>query len=209
MRNLALSSLVILTAVAGSARADNNDYRYHARTHEVAAAEPLHAYAPGQAGAQLSKGELALMGAEHPRATLETGDRRIDAIQNGAGQGEHHARREPWLSNTDVQSLVAPHSLDIEHCYLDQVSAARQGGKLDLTLTIGSDGSLVSLKAATAGLSRSTTHKIESCARQVVASVEFPARRNDTTVVVPFLFHKTHAAGAGPIESCWSASGCR
>ena len=160
--------------------------------------EPLHAYAPGQAGAQLSKGELALMGAEHPHAALEPDIKLSD-----------RRGRDPFLSNADVQAQVAPRSLDIEHCYLDQVSAARQGGKLDLTLTIGSDGSLVALKAATTNLSARTTHKIESCVRQVVETVQFPARRNDTTAVVPFLFHKTHAPNTGPIESCWNAAGCR
>ncbi len=205
MRISALSSIVTVTtvvAVAGAARADHGDYHYRARTHEVAAVEPLHAYAPGQAGAQLSKGELALIGAEHPHAVLETGDVVIATTHQGP-------RREPFLSTADISAQVSPHALEIEHCYLDQASAARQGGALDLTLTIGSDGSLVALKAAAAGLSVRTTHKIESCVRQVVSAVEFPARRNDTTVVVPFLFHKTHAAGAGPIESCWSAAGCR
>lgn len=200
MRILALSSIVTLTAVAGSARADHADFRYHARTHEVAAVEPLHAYAPSQAGAQLSKGELALIGAEHPHAILETGDVQID--------DRRAVHRDPFLTNADIQSLVTPHSLDIEHCYLDHVSAARQGGKLDLTLTIGADGTLATVKAAATGLSSRTTHKIESCVRQIVETVEFPARRNDTTAVVPFLFHKTHAPNSGPIESCWSAKGC-
>lgn len=201
MRNLALSSIVLLTAVAGSARADSSEYHYRARTHAVAAVEPLHAYAPGQAGAQLSKGELALMGAEHPHATLETGD--VKLVERTG------PRREAFLSTADVSAQVSPHALAIEHCYLDQAAAARQGGSLDLTLTIGSDGSLVGLKAAAPGLSRGTTHKIEACVRQVVSAVEFPARRNDTTVVVPFLFHKAHAPNSGPIESCWSAAGCR
>jgi hypothetical protein len=64
----------------------------------------------------------------------------------------------------------------------------------------------VSLSATAPGWSRAATRKLEACVHAAVAAVEFPARRNDTTAIVPYVFHRT--PGAAPIPSCWSAKGC-
>lgn len=192
MRISAFSSALALTvfALAGSARADHatDEYRYHARTHAVAAAEPTHAYSTVQAAAITGAptpalGELAITGAAPV----------------------HAAAREPWLSTHDITATVAPHAADIEHCYVGQLAASAPGGTLELTLVIGRDGSVVSLTAAAPGWSRAATHKLETCVRAAVGDAAFPARRNDTTAVVPYLFHRTPAT---PIPSCWSAKGC-
>ncbi|HEX4419641.1 MAG TPA: hypothetical protein VH165_17125 [Kofleriaceae bacterium] len=206
MRILALSSIVTLTAVAGSARADNSDhadYRYHARTHEVAAVEPAHAYAPPQAGATLTKGELALSGSA---LSAHVGVHGLDATEAGDPDAAI-ARRDPFLTHREITAGVAPHAAEIEHCYLAQGGAAR-GGHLDVTLVIGRDGNLVSLGTTAAGLSPKATHKLAACVRDALETVEFPERRNDTTAVVPYEFQKTNTPGAGPIMSCWSAKGC-
>jgi hypothetical protein len=182
MRISALSSLVVLVAAAGAAHADR---KHSTTTREVAAlAETARTARADRGPALFSAGTLALTGPARP------------------------ARKEPFLSTGDVKAGVAPHISEIEHCYLDQVSAERRGGHLDLTLEIARDGFLVSVHAAAADLPAGTTHKIEACVREIVETVQFPARRNDTTAVVPYFFQKTDAPGAGPILSCWSPKGC-
>ena len=175
----------MVLAASGAARADHaSDYRYHARTHDVAAVEPTHAYSAAQA-AQVAAaptpalGELAITGHVAP----------------------HVERDEPWLSTHDITASVAPHAAEIEHCFVAQAP----GGTLDLTMVIGRDGNLRSLSATAPGLSRAATHKLEACVRSAVGDVEFPARQYDTTAVVPYLFHRMPAA---PILSCWSPQGC-
>lgn len=192
MRISALSSLLTLTVVAatGSARAERaTDDRYHARTHAVAAVEASHAYTAAQIAAANAAPTPAL------GALAITG--RVAA---------HVDRDEPWLSPREITASVAPHAGEIERCYVAALAADAPGGKLDLTMVIGRDGNLVSLSAAAPGWSRAATHKLEACVRAAVADVEFPARRNDTTAVVPYVFHRT--PGAAPILSCWSAKGC-
>ncbi|HET9626424.1 MAG TPA: hypothetical protein VFP84_33915 [Kofleriaceae bacterium] len=184
-----------LLATAGAARADRGEYRYHARTHAVAAGEAAYAYSPAQATAAAraetpALGELAITGQVH-HAGLSAETRAELAV-------------DPWLSGRDVSALVAPREAEIEHCYVAQAA----GGKLDLTMVIGRAGNLISLTAAAPGLSSKATHQLEACVRTAVADLAFPARRHDTTAVVPYLFHKASAAGAGPVLSCWSARGC-
>jgi hypothetical protein len=182
MRISALSSLVLLVAAAGAAHAE---HKHSTTTREVAAlAETARAVRAERGPVTFSAGTLALTGPARP------------------------ARKEPFLSTTDVTAGVAPHISEIEHCYLDRVGTAPRGGHLDLTLEIARDGFLISVHAAASGVPANTTHKIEACIREIVETVQFPARRNDTTAVVPYLFQKTAAPGAGPILSCWSAQGC-
>jgi hypothetical protein len=205
MRITVLSSCLVLGALAGSAHADRGElgYRYHAR---AALAEPAHAMRAETA--RLTREPPAPAIAPSPirsalaaaPAPLSTGDL--------AFSGPVPARRAPFLSATEISHGVAPHAADIEHCYLDQLGAARHGGSLEVTLVIGRDGGLVSLHAAATGASPTATHKIEACLHGALDDVRFPERRNDTTTVVPYAFHKTDAPGAGPILSCWSAKGC-
>jgi hypothetical protein len=118
------------------------------------------------------------------------------------------ARAEPFLTSGEISRNVAPHAPQIERCYLEQLGAGRQGGRLELTLVIARDGSVRSLKAAASGLPAKTVRKVEACIREIVETVQFPARRNDTTAVVPYMFQKTDVPNAGPLESCWNSRGC-
>jgi hypothetical protein len=116
-------------------------------------------------------------------------------------------RKEPYLEAREVAALVAPHAPDIERCYLDGVGSKR-GSYLALTLVVARDGSLLSLRTAIPGMPGKTLRKIAACAQEALAPVQFPSRRNDTTVIVPYYFQKTWAPGAGPQPSCWNAKGC-
>jgi len=117
-------------------------------------------------------------------------------------------RTAAFLEARDVAALVTPHAPQIERCYLDRVASARRGGHLDLTFVIGRDGSIVSLHAAADRLPIRAAPQVEACVRRAVDTLRFPARRNDTTAVVPYYFLKTDAPDAGPQLSCWSPKGC-
>ena len=47
-----------------------------------------------------------------------------------------------------------------------------------------------------------------ACIREAVEVVKFPARRNDTTAIVPYFFQHTNTPGGGPQLSCWDPKGC-
>jgi hypothetical protein len=205
MRTSALLSSILVLAtvtVAGSAHADT-EYRYHARTHEVAAAESTHAYSATQtASANAAQtpalGAMAITGKIHA-AHADSAEAGIQAAS------DPFARREPFLSNGDIKSTIAPYSQELESCYLDH---GGHGGKLEVTVVISRDGHLTSLKADAQGVSPKATHKIESCLKEIGETVQFPERRSETTAVLPWLFQKTSAPGAGPALSCWNAKGC-
>lgn len=163
------------------ARLERTEYRYQARAVQ-------HAVAMGEA----ERYERALPAA--PETTLSTGELAFAAP----------ARKAASLSSTEISAELAPFNADIQRCYTQRAT----GGDLAVTLVIGRDGGVVSLRADAPQVGGRTAARIERCIRSVVANVEFPARRNDTTAVVPYVFHKAEAPGAGPIHSCWRARGC-
>jgi hypothetical protein len=117
-------------------------------------------------------------------------------------------RKQPFLEAHDVAALVSPHGAGIERCYFAGVGALTHASRLDLTLVIARDGRVRSVKAAAPGLRGGAAREVTRCVRDQLDDVQFPARRNDTTAVVPFVFHKTEAPDAGPQLSCWRARGC-
>lgn len=181
------TALVTVPGVPGIALADQGDranatteYRYHAR-----ATQHLTALAEAE------RYERALPAA--PETTLSTGELAFTA-----------PRKAAFLSPREITAELAPFAADIQRCYVQRAA----GGDLAVTLVIGRDGNVVSARADASRVPGKTAARIERCIRAVVANVQFPERRNDTTAVVPFSFHKTEAPGAGPIHSCWRASGC-
>ena len=139
---------------------------------------------------------------ERPRPSLSTGDLALTGKADGA------APQEALLSAGEITALVAPHAPEIERCYLDGIGASQRPGHLDLTFMIGRDGNVFSLKAAAAGVPAKVVAKIETCVRNAVDGIQFPARRSDTTAIVPYFFQKTNAPNAGPVMSCWNPRGC-
>jgi hypothetical protein len=122
--------------------------------------------------------------------------------------GATPARQERYLSSDAVNALVAPHAPDVARCYVTSVDESRRGGRLELTFVIGRRGDVRSLRASAAGVPARSLRRVESCVREVVRDVEFPARRAETTAVVPYFFQKTQSPGAGPQHSCWNPKGC-
>jgi hypothetical protein len=118
------------------------------------------------------------------------------------------ARPDPFLSAREVAAEVRPYAPDIERCYLEHLDDVRHAGHLDLTFVIGRDGTIVSLTAAARSLPGRSARKVEACIRDAAAVLHFPARRNDTTAVVPYYFQHTSTPGGGPQLSCWNPKGC-
>jgi len=139
---------------------------------------------------------------EEQRApTLTTGDLALTGPARAP-------RKEPFLAVGDITALVTPHAPEIERCYLDHIGAALRPGHLDLTFVIARDGNVLSLAAAAPGIPAKVVHQIVTCIRETVGGLQFPARRNDTTAVVPYFFQRTLAPNAGPQLSCWNPKGC-
>lgn len=117
-------------------------------------------------------------------------------------------RLEAYLEPGEITAEVRPYGPAIERCYLARLGETRRAGKLDLKLLIGRDGSVVSVTVSAEGLSARAARKASACIREATAGLHFPARRNDTTAVVPYYFQRTEAPGAGPQLSCWNPRGC-
>lgn len=122
--------------------------------------------------------------------------------------GARAARKDPFLSAREVAAEVRPYAPEIVRCYTERLDDVRRAGHLDLTLVIGRDGSIVSLSAAAPSLPARTARKVEACIREAASALHFPARRNDTTAVVPYYFQHTETPGGGPQLSCWNPKGC-
>jgi hypothetical protein len=117
--------------------------------------------------------------------------------------GDDHA-----LTAQDVEHQLGPVSAQIESCYLERTADVRGAGHLDLVLTVSRHGILESLAVKTPGLAPKVQKQIDSCIRETVERVAFPAKRVPTTATVPYFFQRTAAPNAGPQLSCFSAAGC-
>lgn len=175
-----LASLLTLGLLAAPAWAEHKDA---ARSRERVAATAAEAVRPERGAGSLSTGEVGLTGV---RA----------------------ARKDASLEASEIATEVRPYAPDIERCYLDRLDDVRHAGRLALTFVIGRDGHVVSLDAAAPGLPGRTVHQMAACIRDVVAPIHFPARRANTTAIVPYFFQHTNTPGGGPQLSCWNPKGC-
>ncbi|HSR99445.1 MAG TPA: AgmX/PglI C-terminal domain-containing protein [Kofleriaceae bacterium] len=213
MRITALSSVLAIGVVgalthATPAHADRKkplaarpDVAAHPVLAELAAlVDP--ARAP-RTGSLLSTGELGLTAARAPAPTAGAADGTLLAVAPALRD-----RPERYLTTGDVATVVGDRAADIERCYLDAMGAARRGGKLDVMFTIARNGSVLSVDTAAPGLSAVAAHRMHTCIRTAVEGLAFPARRNDTTAIVPYYFQRTDAPDAGPQLSCWNPRGC-
>jgi len=176
-----LASLLVLGALAAPAWAEHQDA---ARPRDrVAAAAAATAAVRTERGASLTTGALGLTGVRG-------------------------ARNAAFLEPTEVAAEVRPYAPDIERCYLDRLDDIHHAGKLDVMFVIGRDGHVVSLDIAAPSLPARNVVQMAACIREVVDPIHFPARRGDTTAIVPYFFQHTNAPGGGPQLSCWNSKGC-
>jgi hypothetical protein len=205
MRISALSSALLIGVVGAlthSAHADRK--KPLVATHELAALlDPALTPRPG---AGLSTGELGLTAARAPAHADGAADGTLAAIVvPGPALRE---RPERYLTTSDVATIVGDRAADIERCYLGAMGATRRGGKLDVMFTIARNGSVLSVDTAAPDLPVVAAHHMHTCIRTAVEGLAFPARRNDTTAIVPYYFQRTEAPNSGPQLSCWNPRGC-
>jgi hypothetical protein len=172
-----------------------------------AVAAPAHA-SPSQA-ALASRIATLSVPLHHGRDLAVTA---VPTVERGAAipgdlglTGARGVRKAAFLEADEIAAAVAPIGPDVEHCF---VAGARRAGHLDLTLLIARDGGVISLRASAAGLTSEGARRVEACIGAAIRSLRFPARRNDTTAVIPYYFQRTVARNAGPQLSCWNPRGC-
>jgi hypothetical protein len=112
------------------------------------------------------------------------------------------------LTAKEVARYFEPYVPGVRACYLTRTKGKTVNGKLRLELIIHHAGHIFRFGFDAPGVDKPTRAKLDKCLRGLVPSWRMPARKGFTTVVLPFLFLKTTAPGAGPIESCWDARGC-
>jgi hypothetical protein len=131
------------------------------------------------------------------------------AFAAGTAHADHIASEEPrTLARYEIDDVVKTVSNELQRCYLDVAGDVKGAGHLDVKLGIFRKGTIYSVEVATPGVPAKLAKKIDACVRTTVAKLKFPARKADTTVVIPYFFQKTAATNAGPYESCWNPRGC-
>jgi hypothetical protein len=193
-----LASLGMLCALAAPARAEHTDAATPRERVAAAAAEAV----------RTERGATSLpTGAVTEEVRTARGATSLTTGELGL-TGARAVRKDAFLEASEVAAEVRPYAPDIERCYLDRLGDIHRAGRLDLTFVIGRDGHVVSLDAAAPGLPSRTVHQVAACIREAVDPIHFPARRADTTAIVPYLFQHTNAPGGGPQLSCWNPKGC-
>ncbi|HEX8114025.1 MAG TPA: hypothetical protein VF516_40110 [Kofleriaceae bacterium] len=122
--------------------------------------------------------------------------------------GVAHADAPDTLSAKEIQYYFAPYLPEVRSCYTSYGHGRAAAGALRLELIIQPGGSVARLGVTAPGVDPSWLTRLGGCLRQHVRAWHFPARGSVTTAMMPFLFHKADAPGAGPIESCWDPRGC-
>ena len=112
------------------------------------------------------------------------------------------------LGPSEVRAHLKGADAAIGQCYVATVGEG-VGGRLDVTLTIHRKGIIDHVDVNAPGLSAKLVNKLDACVRAALDGVGFPTRQVGTTAVVPYVWQKTVAPGAGPQESCWDAKGCK
>ncbi|MGE0403617.1 MAG: hypothetical protein AB7T06_43325 [Kofleriaceae bacterium] len=112
------------------------------------------------------------------------------------------------LSAREVQTYVAPYVPAVRACFLANAKGKHVTGALRLELIIHHHGRLYRFGFAAPGVEKPWLARLDKCLRDLAQTWTFPERKGFTTAVLPFLFQKTSAPNAGPIESCWDPRGC-
>lgn len=112
------------------------------------------------------------------------------------------------LSASEVQKYFTPYVPAVRQCYLTHATSRAATGALRLELIIHHGGYVFRFGFAAPGVDKPALGKLDACLRELAATWRFPVRKGFTTAVLPFVFLRTNAPGAGPIESCWDPRGC-
>lgn len=122
---------------------------------------------------------------------------------------ERDAPEERGLTREQVEHYTGAHQPEIRACYEEQSRGiAAATGKLVLRATVLRNGSITELAVEAPGITGIRYQRLVQCIRDDVETWQLPVRRDDTQIVVPFLFQRVNAPGAGPQYSCWNPRGC-
>ena len=112
------------------------------------------------------------------------------------------------LGPNEVRTHLGAIDAQIGQCFVSAVGDG-VGGKLEVTLAIHRKGIVDSVRVHAPRVAAKTVAKVDACVRAALDGFTFPARQVGTTAVLPYVWQKTLATGAGPQESCWDAKGCK
>lgn len=112
------------------------------------------------------------------------------------------------MTAKEVQRYFEPYAPAVRGCYIANAKNPEATGVLRLELVIHHHGSVFRFGFAAPGVNKRNLAKLDPCLRKLAATWRFPVRDGFTSAVLPFIFLKTNAPGAGPIESCWDPKGC-
>jgi hypothetical protein len=118
------------------------------------------------------------------------------------------ANRGKDLAPGEVRTHLAAADAAIGQCFVQTVGEG-VGGRLEVTLTIHRKGIIDHVDVRAPGVGAKLVAKIDACVRGALEGVTFPTRKVGTTAVIPYVWQKTAAVGAGPQESCWNPKGCK
>lgn len=104
---------------------------------------------------------------------------------------------KPMLTAREVMRDITPYIPEIRACYLTQAARAKKTatGQVSLELVIRPTGGIFALHVTAPGVKGAG---LERCLRQRADAWRFAEAPGHTTAIVPFLFLKTNAPGAGP-----------
>jgi len=112
------------------------------------------------------------------------------------------------MSAKEVARYFEPYAPGVRGCYIAHARNAEATGVLRLELVIHHHGAVFRFGFVAPGVSKGNLGKLDACLRKLAATWRFPVRDGFTSAVLPFIYLKTNAPGAGPIESCWDPKGC-
>jgi hypothetical protein len=112
------------------------------------------------------------------------------------------------LSAKEVAKYFAPYVPEVRGCFLTNAKSKEATGVLRLEIVIHRDGSIWRFGFEAPGVSEPSLSRLDTCLRTQSQTWRFPVRAGFTSAVLPFIFLKTNAPGAGPIEGCWNPKGC-
>jgi hypothetical protein len=102
------------------------------------------------------------------------------------------------ISAKDLHKYFEPYVPAVRDCYAANASGPQATGNLRLELVIHRDGSVFKFGFAAPGVTGAWLRKLDGCLRALSETWHFPVRRGFTTAVLPFVFQRTTAPGAGP-----------
>lgn len=128
----------------------------------------------------------------------------------GAGRstGPERPGDDRSLTAAEVTRSFEPYAAAVRTCYLDHGRSKTADGTLRIELLIHPGGKVFRFGFVARGVTNPWLQRLDGCLRPLSMTWAFPVRRGFTTAVMPFLFQRTRAPGAGPIESCWDPRGC-